>query len=602
MAVTPPPLITTDVSDPPNRGQEQSVFSPKMDAFLAAFNPLKTEQNDLADWMEDIANGVETDANAADASAIAAAASAVAADLSADAAAASLATAVMSAGTQATSTTSLSIGYGSKAFTLAQTGKAFAVGQFVSIASAADPSSNWMNGAITAFNSGTGAITVDVTILGGSGTYTDWAISQSAPMVDSLHEIGDMIADTERGTLYQKGGKTFLRTGTVLASASYPEAATDTGLMVNGLASTLPTNVAVTGYHTNGTGTWIAAYGNATNVLISTDNMATWTNKAHNNANAVVDVKWNAAQSRFITYGNSNTTISCSYSATGATFTGGGTYLPGVTPVAGTVRAATDGTTTLCAWRSTTSNTAVATTADGVTLTARTLSSNLSASANVLVAACVAFGAARWQVAQDGSANTFRSTASDASAWADSNALGSVALCGLSGGSSYMLAVKTDGSYYRTTDGITWSQLALPSIITTSIATTDLFSVGGRTQDTYPNWLYFDGTRIVTGTALSSRGTNAAQGLFGYTTDGLLWSTRQLTFPCEATALAQLAVMSGNGYLGTLPAGVANQVGAQRSATWISACDYVGKARPVYSKGTTEAQSSPLPNYVMISR
>jgi hypothetical protein len=76
MAVTPPPLITTDVSDPPNRGQEQSVFSPKMDAFLAAFDPLQTEQNALAEWMEDTANSTEGWANDADASATAAAGSA----------------------------------------------------------------------------------------------------------------------------------------------------------------------------------------------------------------------------------------------------------------------------------------------------------------------------------------------------------------------------------------------------------------------------------------------------------------------------------------------------------------------------------------------
>lgn len=81
MPITPPPLITTDVSDPPNRGQEQSVFSPKMDAFLSNFQPLKTEQNALAEWMQDAADAVEIDANAADASAAAAASSETAAEL-----------------------------------------------------------------------------------------------------------------------------------------------------------------------------------------------------------------------------------------------------------------------------------------------------------------------------------------------------------------------------------------------------------------------------------------------------------------------------------------------------------------------------------------
>lgn len=81
MAVTPPPLIATDVSDPPNRGQDQAVFSPKMDSFLASFNPFKIALNTLAAWSETIANLVEGWANSALASATAAATSETAAEL-----------------------------------------------------------------------------------------------------------------------------------------------------------------------------------------------------------------------------------------------------------------------------------------------------------------------------------------------------------------------------------------------------------------------------------------------------------------------------------------------------------------------------------------
>jgi len=84
MAVTPPPLITTDVSDPPIRGQEQAVFSPKMDSFLASFNPFKIAQNTLAGWMETVANLVEGWANDADVSATAAALSESAANSAAN--------------------------------------------------------------------------------------------------------------------------------------------------------------------------------------------------------------------------------------------------------------------------------------------------------------------------------------------------------------------------------------------------------------------------------------------------------------------------------------------------------------------------------------
>ena len=94
-------------------------------------------------------------------------------------AAASAASAVNSPGTQATSITGMSIGTGSKPFMLQQTGKNFTVGQWVSITDSAEPSSNWMTGAITSFTSGTGSITVDVSFSSGSGSISSWVITQA---------------------------------------------------------------------------------------------------------------------------------------------------------------------------------------------------------------------------------------------------------------------------------------------------------------------------------------------------------------------------------------------------------------------------------------
>lgn len=76
--------------------------------------------------------------------------------------------------TNSTSTTSLTVGTGSKSITLVETGKAYIVGQFVMIASTASPS-NYMIGQVTAF-SGT-SLTVNVTLTGGSGTIAAWSIS-----------------------------------------------------------------------------------------------------------------------------------------------------------------------------------------------------------------------------------------------------------------------------------------------------------------------------------------------------------------------------------------------------------------------------------------
>lgn len=171
MAVTPPPLITTDVSDPPNRGQEQAVFSPKMDSFLASFNPFKVAQNTLAGWIETIANLVEGWANSADADATTATAQAAIATAAAS-------SAINSPATNATSTSTITPVIGANSFTLAQTGKAFVVGQFVTVANSP---TNFFTGQITAFNSGTGAITVDGRTVESTGSASAWTVTASAP-------------------------------------------------------------------------------------------------------------------------------------------------------------------------------------------------------------------------------------------------------------------------------------------------------------------------------------------------------------------------------------------------------------------------------------
>lgn len=108
----------------------------------------------LADMLVEVGNAATSASNA---SASASAASTYAAALS---------------GTSATSTT---IGTGSKSFT-ASTGKQWQVGQYVYVARSAAPTT-YMAGQVTAYNSGTGALTVDVTATNGSGTYTDWVIT-----------------------------------------------------------------------------------------------------------------------------------------------------------------------------------------------------------------------------------------------------------------------------------------------------------------------------------------------------------------------------------------------------------------------------------------
>lgn len=78
-----------------------------------------------------------------------------------------------------TSTNSLTIGTGSRSMTT-QTGKAWIVGGHLYVINSASVA-NYMVGQITAYNAGTGALTIDVSTTGGSGTASTWALALATP-------------------------------------------------------------------------------------------------------------------------------------------------------------------------------------------------------------------------------------------------------------------------------------------------------------------------------------------------------------------------------------------------------------------------------------
>ncbi|MBA0014151.1 MAG: hypothetical protein H0Z53_00795 [Nitrosospira sp.] len=84
-------------------------------------------------------------------------------------------TAMNNNSTNATSTTALSIGAGTKSLTV-QTSKSYVVGQSLKIASSASPS-NYMIGYVTAYTAETGALVVTVTQHSGSGTIAAWTVT-----------------------------------------------------------------------------------------------------------------------------------------------------------------------------------------------------------------------------------------------------------------------------------------------------------------------------------------------------------------------------------------------------------------------------------------
>lgn len=166
----------TALPSAPNRSTDApATYVTKADAMMAALPTFITETNTVAGEVNTNASTATTQASNASTSATNAATSATNASNSASAAAASAATAVAAPGTNATSTTSLSVGTGSKSLTI-QTGKDLVVGMAVNIAYTTTPTT-YMHGIITAYNTGTGALDVTVSKISGSGTYALWTVS-----------------------------------------------------------------------------------------------------------------------------------------------------------------------------------------------------------------------------------------------------------------------------------------------------------------------------------------------------------------------------------------------------------------------------------------
>jgi hypothetical protein len=155
MSITPLPTA-------PSRSDPSDVFVERADAWVASLSPWTTEANALA-----------VDVAASDATSTAAASTASTASVEA---AASAVTALNAPGTSATSSTAVLIGLGSKSFTI-QTGKDLVIGMIMVASDDAAPTSNLMVGGITSYNSGSGALVLDISTVVGSGTKSAWTIS-----------------------------------------------------------------------------------------------------------------------------------------------------------------------------------------------------------------------------------------------------------------------------------------------------------------------------------------------------------------------------------------------------------------------------------------
>lgn len=123
--------------------------------------------------------------------------------------------------TNTVSTTSLLISIASKSLTV-ETGKSLVKGMAVTIAYTTD-ATQWMRGEVTSYNSGTGALEVNVRVISQNvGTYATWIISQAA--VEALVNYSKIIVHTGNGcgavaTKIRRFTTALLNTGTALTYA-----------------------------------------------------------------------------------------------------------------------------------------------------------------------------------------------------------------------------------------------------------------------------------------------------------------------------------------------------------------------------------------------
>ena len=127
--------------------------------------------------------------------------------------------------TNSTSTTSDTIATGSTTITV-QASKSYVVGMTVKIAYTTD-ATNWMLGEVTAYDSGTGSLTVYVRQINGSGTQSAWTISLAA----TTDSVGDHIVTVHTGNGHGSSKTTIRRFTTAMTNTGTAITYADSGTL-----------------------------------------------------------------------------------------------------------------------------------------------------------------------------------------------------------------------------------------------------------------------------------------------------------------------------------------------------------------------------------
>lgn len=371
--------------------------------------------------------------------------------------------------------------------------------------------------------------------------------------------VGDSAFFDERGESFTRGPQVWLRSGTIDSTATYPKAGSVDALRVSGQITFLPTSVTVTGVATDGGNIWIAAYGDATNVLRSTDNGATWATIAHNAGGIVTDVVF--GNNIFVAMGNTASAfIVSSSNAAGSTwFVRTGSAI--TTGTINTARVIWTGSQFVAICCGATVG-AASTSTNGSTWTAQTTS-------QALVGGCsIAFNGSLYYASSTSGTTAISST--NAISWTNRTSpaasLGRV----VSNGSIFLIGSVTGSVYYTTTNAINFDARVLPA---ESAAAPRGMRITG---------VAWTGTHFLV-TSIPDN-NNSSNGIMYYSTDGIAgWKRRWLTASHSLSA-ASFWFPHGNGAkVVCMPGGDGLHGIGLYTASFPTGADFVGSSFPVYS-------------------
>lgn len=328
-------------------------------------------------------------------------------------------------------------------------------------------------------------------------------------------QVGDFVAMPDVGQLVTRiSGDKLLRTGSVALAANYPVAATLDYLKCTGTASTQTTAISTnyTDIATDGAGRWVIAYANGINVLVSTDNGATFATVAHNAGGAVTSVCYTPiGGGLFISAGNSASqffTSSVAAANVGSAWTARTptTFSTGTGNTA-LVRSSSSEVIMTCA---SSTSAGVSRSTNGTSWTSANFIASPYSDITSSLASLVSYGGSVWVVAGGSAGNVQRSTD------------GGVTWATVTGGESSI----RQGAYSPSL-GLSVNFASSGNLWTSTTGATGTWTNRGNP---FSGWrglnVVWDGTRFIASIESLITSADMHRQAYAYSTDGLTWNIR----------------------------------------------------------------------------